>query len=112
MPVQRCAFRWIGNLVMDRHLDCIAPICFDRWAGELAVHKQNAFIYAVWGYVTSCNRKVVFSYNSCVWRVRVWIRVVGRLRAPGIPIRKWVIGFEVWKLWCFQRALKKSYKKF
>lgn len=73
MPMKGCAFLWFGDLVMNRNLDGIAPVCLDYWSGKLTVHQQDGFLISIWSYNSTLDCKVVSSDNSSIRGRSIWV---------------------------------------
>ena len=88
--MQGSAFIGTADLVMDRDLDSISPVCLDGRPRETTVDQQNARVDAVRRFEASFNCEVIRSGLACRRRVLVIVRIVCSISAPGESIRKWL----------------------
>ena len=85
-PMHCSAFARAENIIMDGHLDIIAPVGFNQWLelfcqkkhGRelmlahpwiLVINQNTALVYTIWCDNTSRNGEVIVSRDTCVWNV-------------------------------------------
>jgi len=88
MPMQRSAFFWTGEFVMDSDHKGISPIGLECRRGKLPIDQENTRVHAIWCDEITCNGKIIPPNYTGVWWVSVRVGVVSRIRAPWIPVRK------------------------
>lgn len=112
MPMQRRAFFWVLNLVVDRDLDGIAPIGLNHWLysisqatyrwvvsetypRELAVDKECGLLEAIRCYGPPCDCEVTRSHDSGIRCVHVWVRIACAFGPPRIAICNGLVNSSV-----------------
>ena len=65
MPVDCGAFFRVCDLVVDSDGERVSPIGLERWARELAINKQDAFVDAIWSDVSALDGEVICSDDAC-----------------------------------------------
>lgn len=80
VPVERSSL--IRQVVCDCDLDRIAPICFDRWPGYLAVDHDDTSIEAVRSFEASFENEIISTGHPCWCALVVRVGIIRGLRTP------------------------------
>lgn len=95
--MDRSPFLGVVDVVRDRHLYSIPPVCFHQGTRKLVIDQNCTFVVAIRGYKSSGNGKVVTAYDPGVGNIVTgicsvcssttpWIIVWQRLAALSVSI--------------------------
>lgn len=104
VPMQGGTFRVVVNVVVDRDLDPVSPVCLNGGAGVSSVHQEDLTLISIWGDDTSADGEVIVADDTSAGPLLVVVRAVGCQRAPREAVGQRVVVQKVRKLGGIRRA--------
>lgn len=103
MPVNRKSLLWDCNVVVNRDLNRVSPVGFDKWTGKGPVDQENRTFVAVRGYTVSAYGKIISPDNPSKRSFFIVVCLVVQV-TPGSAVRERVVPKKRWQSYSCQSS--------